>query len=247
MLLRLLSYNIQVGIGSHSVRDYIVGSWRHILPHARRQEHLDLIASVAKDFDIVALQEVDGGSVRSSHINQVEYLAKKADFAFWHCQRNRNFGKFAQHSNGVLSHLQPKSISNHKLPGAVAGSGAIMLHFGDSLDSLAIVIVHCALGRRSRDTQLNYLQTLIQPYRNVILMGDFNCTAEDLAQSELVTECNLTIANKNHFTFPSWAPKRNIDHILVSPAIKIETVAVLPYQFSDHLPIAIAVEAKLEG
>ena len=42
--------------------------------------NLDKIAQLIKEFDIVALQEVDAGSLRSQFINQTEYLAKKADF-----------------------------------------------------------------------------------------------------------------------------------------------------------------------
>lgn len=64
--LRLLSYNIQVGIGAKRYRDYVTDSWKHVLPHAQIYNNLGHIARAISDFDIVALQEVDAGSLRTS-------------------------------------------------------------------------------------------------------------------------------------------------------------------------------------
>ena len=105
--LRLLSYNIQAGIAANSYRHYLTHSWKHILPCPKRLDNLDRIARLLGGFDIVGLQEVDGGSLRSGFINQTEYLALSARFPYWHDQTNRNLGKFAQHSTGLLSRLCP--------------------------------------------------------------------------------------------------------------------------------------------
>lgn len=47
-----------------------------MLPHRSRIENLDRIASLVRNYDVVALQECDGGSIRSGYINQVQYLAE---------------------------------------------------------------------------------------------------------------------------------------------------------------------------
>ena len=78
--LRLLSFNIQVGNSTARYRHYLTRSWQHVLPHPERQLNLQRIARMLADFDLVALQEVDGGSLRSGYINQVEHLAQLADF-----------------------------------------------------------------------------------------------------------------------------------------------------------------------
>ena len=52
--LRLLSYNIQVGIGAKRFRDYVTDSWKHVLPHAQVYDNLSRIAQAIRDFDIVA-------------------------------------------------------------------------------------------------------------------------------------------------------------------------------------------------
>ena len=59
--LRLLTYNMQVGISSRSFRHYLTRSWQHLLPHSGRMDNLDSIAGMLAGFDIVALQEADGG------------------------------------------------------------------------------------------------------------------------------------------------------------------------------------------
>ena len=58
--LRLLSFNIQVGISTQRYHHYVTRSWQHLLPHAGRSGNLQRIGDLLGDFDLVALQEVDG-------------------------------------------------------------------------------------------------------------------------------------------------------------------------------------------
>jgi endonuclease/exonuclease/phosphatase family metal-dependent hydrolase len=77
--------------------------------------NLQKIGDLLGDFDLVALQEADGGSLRSGYVNQVEHLAHLGAFPYWYQQLNRNLGRLAQHSNGVLSRLKPWAIEDHPL------------------------------------------------------------------------------------------------------------------------------------
>ena len=150
--LRLLSFNIQVGIGTQRYRHYLTRGWQHLLPHRERAANLQRIGALLGGFDLVALQEVDGGSLRSDYVNQVEHLAQLGDFPFWYQQLNRNLGRLAQHSNGLLSRLQPSLLEDHPLPGP-RGRGAILLRFGEGAEALAVVMMHLALGSRVRARQ----------------------------------------------------------------------------------------------
>ena len=42
-------------------------------------------------------------------------------------------------------------------------------------------------------------------------------------------------------TFPSWKPRRALDHILLSESLQLERVWALPQAFSDHLPLAAEI------
>ncbi len=237
--LRLLSFNIQVGISTQRYRHYLTRSWQHLLPHTGRATNLQKIGELLTDFDLVALQEVDGGSIRSGYVNQVEHLAQLGAFPYWYQQLNRNLGRMAQHSNGILSRLRPWSLEDHPLPGP-AGRGAILARFGEGADALVVVMMHLALGTRTRARQLAYIRELIGGYRHQILMGDMNTHASDLLLHSPLRDLGL-LAPQAEATFPSWRPQRCLDHILLSPTLTLERVQVLPQPISDHLPVAVEI------
>jgi endonuclease/exonuclease/phosphatase family metal-dependent hydrolase len=239
--LRLLSYNIQTGIAAHSYRHYLTHSWKHVLPCPKRLDNLSRIAALIGGFDIVGLQEVDGGSLRSGFINQTEYLAIEGRFPYWNDQTNRNLGKFAQHSTGVLSRLCPAEVIEVKLPGMIPGRGALTVRYGHGDDALILVIAHLALGQRARFRQLECIAEIIRDYRHVIVMGDMNCGSDSREIDWLVKRTALREPTHNLLTFPSWRPSRNLDQILVSPSLVVERINALNCAYSDHLPIAMEV------
>lgn len=237
--LRLLSFNIQVGISTRRYHHYLTRSWQHLLPHRERAVNLQQIGALLGDFDLVALQEVDGGSLRSDYVNQVEHLAQLGNFPYWYQQLNRNLGPLAQHSNGLLSRLQPQQLEDHPLPGP-PGRGAILLRFGEGPEALAVVMMHLALGARTRTRQLAYIRELIHGYRHCVLMGDMNTHATELLELSPLRDLGL-VAPQTCATYPSWQPQRCIDHILLSPQLTLERMAVLDTPISDHLPVAVDI------
>lgn len=239
--LRLLTYNMQVGIATHRYRHYVTRGWQHLLPHGLRERNLDRIAELITDFDIVALQEADGGSLRSGFVNQVEYLARRAKFPYWYQQRNRNLGRLGQHGNGLLTRFPPEILEDHKLPGALPGRGAIAARFAGPVEPLLVVMVHLSLGARSQLLQLTYLLELMANYRHVIIMGDMNTETEHLLLESPLQHGNFHRLEKEYATYPSWRPERAIDHILVSRSMTINRIEVLDFPFSDHLPMAVEV------
>lgn len=239
--LRLLSYNIQVGVSGVRPHHYITKSWRHLLPHSQRFENLDRIAELLSGYDIVALQEVDAGSHRTGNINLIEYLARQADYAFWHHQVNRDFAGFARHANGLLSRMLPTEVTEHRLPGFIPGRGALVARFGDSHEPLVVVLIHLALGRRTRLLQLDFIADLVMQYPHVVLMGDMNCEPGSPEMRLLFSRTHLREPVEEFCTFPSWRPMRNIDHILVTPDLHVTGCHVLNHALSDHLPIAMEV------
>ncbi len=235
--LRLLSYNIQTGVDTQRYRQYVTQGWKHVLPHRDRLLNLNRIASMISDYDVVGLQEVDSGSLRSGFVDQTEYLAHRAGFPFWHKQVNRSFGKLAQHSNGVLSRIRPSRVTEHKLPG-LPGRGAMLCRFGQG-EGLAVCIMHLALGRRARLRQILYISELVKEFPHLVIMGDFNCSCDSQEMELLKEQLDLSEPSCDKSTFPSWRPMRKIDHILVSRSLVVEDSRVLDYPLSDHLPIGI--------
>ena len=235
--LRVLTFNLQVGISTRAYYQYLTNSWQHVLPNAKRAERLDMIGGFLRHYDLVGLQEVDGGSFRSGNVNQVEYLGEKAKVPFAYQQLNRNLGRLAQHSNGLLSRLRPVRVESHRLPGP-PGRGVIHAQFGSGPDALHVFVAHLSLGIRTQMRQLDYLYELMASSRHVMLMGDLNCTRTQLAQHSSLRNAIDLAPSEAQLTYPAWQPKRELDHILLSPSITVEKTCVLPPMFSDHLPIA---------
>jgi len=239
--LRILSYNIQAGITTKKYREYITGSWKYLLPYDKRMKNLEKLAGFVGEYDMVGLQEVDGGSLRSDFINQTEYIASKACFPHWYDQINRNIGRIAKNSIGFLSRYPITKIITHKLPGMIPGRGALTVRFGAN-HAFTIIIVHLSLGARSRKRQLKYLANEIKKYTYVLVVGDFNAVRESEEMSEFVEETGMGEPLKELNTFPSWNPKKHIDHIFISSNIKVKNVEVIDYKLSDHLPIVAEIE-----
>lgn len=237
--LKLLTYNIQTAISIRAYRDYITQSWRYLFPNSGGQDNLKGIGQLLAGYDIVALQEVDVGSVRSGFVNQVEFLADAGNFHHKDQQITRHFGNLVQQGNALLSRIRtPDQVEHHRLPGLIPGRGAISYRWGDpAAEHLMLVIMHLALSPRARRQQLLYIDELVAHSEHVILMGDMNCSVEEFSPH----------FNDFHFScveldsYPSWDPSRALDHILVSSSLKIESAEVVSCAFSDHLPVAVQV------
>jgi endonuclease/exonuclease/phosphatase family metal-dependent hydrolase len=236
--LRLLSYNIQAGIDTRQYRDYVTKGWKHLLPNRERLRNLNLIAEMIHGYDLVGLQEVDSGSLRSGFVDMTEYLAHRGGYPHWYRQVNRNMGVLAQHSNGFLSRIRPTRVSNHRLPPG-NGRGAMLLEFGDGPEALVVCSLHLGLSRRVRGLQLGFINELVCEYKHLVVMGDLNAGCDSSEVRTFIDKTGLTEPACNQATFPSWRPVRRIDHILVSHALEVTRTRVVDYALSDHLPICV--------
>lgn len=242
--IKLLTFNIQVGIHTTAYRQYVTSGWKHVLPHESRIKNLHRIARVVSEYDVVALQEVDGGSIRSGFINQVEYLAQLARFPYWYAQLNRDLGPLARHGNGLLSRIQPQMLEDHKLPGTIPGRGAVIARMPYAGDELMVVMLHLSLGERSRNAQLGYIAEQIAHERQVVVMGDMNTPMRQLLENSPLRDLDLVPAENCAPTYPAWRPELALDHVLVSPNLRINDYQVLSCRISDHLPIAVEIAVR---
>jgi endonuclease/exonuclease/phosphatase family metal-dependent hydrolase len=238
--IRLLSYNIQVGISTKKNMDYFTSSWKHFMPHTKRIENLKRLAKLIGGYDIVGLQELDSGSFRSGFVNQTEYLAKAAGFDCWYDKINRNMGPVAKHSMGVLSRFQPDNVERHDLPG-FPGRGCLVVTYGNNRN-LGIILAHLSLSKRARLKQVDFLCELVTDFSNVVLMGDLNCIPKSEEIVKLKEKAGLKDYKSSKPSYPSWDPVQRLDHILVSTSLFIKNTSVLSWSLSDHLPISMEIE-----
>lgn len=242
--IRALSFNIQVGMHTAHYGHYLTGFWRHVLPSRSVRRNLDRIAELLGDYDCVALQEVDAGSLRTAQLNQVEYLAARAGFEHFEIAVNRNLAPVARHALAVLSRIPLHDARHHPLPGRLPGRGALEVRLRmTGRPPLQWINTHLALGQGDRRRQLDAIAALIRPGSDCLLMGDFNCTPAELTAHPALQQCGLQLTHHAP-TYPSWRPRRCLDHILVSTGLQEDDASVLDAHLSDHCPVAITLKVR---
>ncbi|MGD2064483.1 MAG: endonuclease/exonuclease/phosphatase family protein [Nitrospirota bacterium] len=244
--MRILTYNIQVAIGSRRYRHYLLHGWKHVMPHGQTIRNLDRIASVIEPFDVVALQEVDSGSFRTRFVNQAEYLAEKTGFVAWNSLVTRDFGVVAQHTNSLLSRRKPLQVVTHRLPGLLEGRGLIEAEYPLDGRTVAVFCTHLALNCRARIRQVQYIADLVNERDSAILLGDFNCQPGSRGLRHFLQHTRLRTGAPLHASYPSWRPSRIIDHILATNDLELTGLQTLPDLLSDHLPVGATVRHRDE-
>lgn len=239
--LRLLSCNILAGASVQRYSEYVTRSLNAVLPGRSKIDNLDRLAALLPEFDVIGLQEADAGSLRSGFLNQTRYLAETAGMPYWSHQPNRPVAKLSHTANGLISRIEPSAVIDYPLPGH--GRGALLVRFGEGEDALAVVIAHLSLRAPTRARQLGFIAEILQDHPHVVLMGDLNTELGSAEMRQLFARTRLQPPVQPTPTFPSWKPKRALDHILVSPSVALEKVWTLPQAFSDHL--ALAAEIRL--
>ena len=245
--LRLLNFNMQIGLHTRHYGDYVMRAWRHVLPGTGMRANLDLIAELMSPYDFVALQEGDAGSLRTLWLNQIEYLARRAGFPHFGLTVTRDLRPITQHCLGFLSRMSPRHVRDFRLPSMVPGRRGLSVTLGSDAGDLEVMVVHLSLGARSRRQQLDFLCKRLPENRPVVLLGDLNCEPDELLRHGSLRDCGLSVSPGSPATFPSWRPSRCIDHILVSPQIRVYRMKALARTTSDHLPLAVEIGIPSPG
>lgn len=238
--LRLISSNIQAGSVTRAYSEYVTRSWSHVLPNGKRT-NLDALADTYMAFDLVGLQECDPGSLRTGFSNQSDYLARRANFPYSSHQATRRISRFAGSGNALLSRLPPGKIEHFVLPSRIPGRGVLLAEFGEGDGAWHVAVTHLSLSAAARRVQIAYLSELLADKPRLVLMGDFNCDLLAPEMSRLFQHTSLQVPELVLPTFPSWAAKRSIDHILVGgmPSANYQTHIAAG---SDHLAVALDLQ-----
>jgi len=116
----------------------------------------------------------------------------------------------------------------------------MLVEFGEDDTAWALAVTHLSLGVASRRMQLDFLGELLAGQKRVVLMGDFNCAADAPELAGLYRRTALTPPPAALATFPSWNPKRSLDHVLTAGFV-VEEYRALPAAGSDHLAVAMSL------
>jgi len=234
--MRFLLYNIRYGTGGRPILFPWSGYFR------RTANTLDEIIGFLKplDPDIMGLIEVDAGSYRSSRKNQAQIIAD----ALGHYNIYRS-----KYDRVSLANLLPvmnkqgnafltrSTVTNGQFHYFEKGVKRLVIEL--ELEDVTIFLVHLAVSFRARHHQLSDLYSMVKDTKKpLIVAGDFNTSWGDREIRLFLAATGLAKAGPDDtLTFPSWAPKRQLDVILHSSEIKVTGFTTPRVTFSDHLPL----------
>lgn len=240
---RILTYNVHRCVGTDRKLD--VGRVAEVI--ARQQP------------DIVALQELDVGRLRTGMVDQAHEIARRLEMAYHFHPAMRVEEEL--YGDAILTIYPERLVRAAALPAYGGGNfieprGALWVAV--DIDGVEVQIINTHLGLIPREQQ-DQAQALageawvshplcVSP---AILLGDFNATAS----SQVYRTLTANMADARLFappprtptaTFPSAMPVLRIDHVFVTPGIVIQSVFA-PYDpltrtASDHLPLVVDFE-----
>ena len=231
---RVLVYNIHAG------RD------------AARVDNLARVAELidANDADIVLLQEVDRGTVRSGNVDQLAELMRLTGMY-------GVFGKSLDYQGGEygIAILSRWPIANDEVvplridppqPRA-GGSKEPRIALVAETGGLTIANTHFDASRDDtwRAQEVEELLRNAAVRRPLLLGGDFNAEPESRIHERMLAagtrDAWLDCAAGQGFTFPAARPVKRIDYVFLAGGARCSSATVLETDASDHRPLLVNV------
>jgi endonuclease/exonuclease/phosphatase family metal-dependent hydrolase len=239
---RIVTYNVHRCVGNDRRLD--VGRIADVL--------------AALEPDIVALQELDVGRARTGHVDQAHEIALRLDMA---CHFHAALTVEEEHyGDAILTCFPERAVKVGPLPGyapipQLEPRGALWVEVEIEGAPVQIINTHLGLVPREQQLQAAYLAGAAwlqhpQCQGPKILLGDFNATATSVVYRTFLKGLSparaLAPTKTPTATFPSPLPVLRIDHLFVSPEIRVTDVFA-PFSpktrvASDHLPLVMDFE-----
>ena len=229
----MLTWNVHRGVGLDGAGD------------------LERIARVVRESgaDLVALQELDVGTLRSGGVDQPAELARLTGL-------HAAFGEAMPHDGGsygvaVLSRWPIVESRVHALPhtGEREPRCALEVLLDTPAGTLRLVATHLDSGADPVDriAQVRALDALFADEVPTVLAGDFNDEPGAESLAALADRWADVLGPQARDTFPADAPEKAIDHVFVRPFERWRrlSAAVLDERVaSDHRPVLAGLELR---
>jgi endonuclease/exonuclease/phosphatase family metal-dependent hydrolase len=237
--MRFLLYNIRYATGTGAAFHLPIPGAGYLRNNPRVLEGITRFIK-GIDPDIVGLVEVDTGSIRTGRVNQAEVIAESlGHYSTYQC-------KYGTDSLNTLVPIVNKQANAFLAAPRVEGerfhyfeAGIKRLIIELELDELCVFLVHLSLKFRHRHVQLRHLFELVRrSTKPVIVAGDFNTFWGEHEMALFMEAAGLRSANRDRLpSYPARRPRMELDFILHTRGIEIESFSVPEVTFSDHRPL----------
>lgn len=210
-----------------------------------RCEGLDGVVDVARtaavlahvEPDVIALQELDRDMERSGHADQPAELGRLLglDLRFFPTL-SRGGGEYGLGIAAAPTLADARFIGLPRIDKEEPRGAVTAAWLG-----LHVVATHLSTGRRARPVQLAALAAIARGIEGpVVVMGDLNAGARSLGVFRSLGFRGAF----GHPTLPGRLPRRQIDHILVSPGVELLRSWTIKTDASDHFPLVADLELR---
>src|SRR5690606_24064990 len=245
-VMRLLLYNIRYGLGLGSALHWPLPGAAFVLGNRTNLQRItELIKS--QDPDIVALVEVDTGSIRTRSVNQADVIARAlGHYSVYQCKYgtaslNQRLPILRKQGNAFLAAPRVHGERFHYFE-----KGIKRLIIELELEDCAVFLVHLSLKYRHRHTKLQHLHDLVMASRKpVLIAGDFNTFWGEHEIYLFMKACKLRSANTAGLpSYPSRSPRKELDFVLYGEGIEVTNFYIPSVGYSDHLPLVCDFEVR---
>ena len=242
--MRLVTYNVHrcVGVDKRLDVDRIAGVIAELEP------------------DIVCLQELDVGRARTGGVDQAKAIADRLSMAVRFHPAMRIEAE--EYGDAILT-PHPETLMHVGALPTVRGvpglepRGAVWIRI--NIDGVDLNVLTTHLGLVPREQRLQAAALVSKEWLGhpdctgpTLLAGDFNATSLTRPYQTLTrnhADCQRQLGLRPTLkTFPSGFPAIRIDHVFVSPHIKVTGVSApfspLSRMASDHLPLVVDFEIQ---
>jgi endonuclease/exonuclease/phosphatase family metal-dependent hydrolase len=213
----------------------------------------EVIASCAPD--IVALQELDVGRLRTGGVDQAHAIASELGMQFHFHPALQVMEEL--YGDAILTARPSRLVKAGALPALLRwpkleSRGALWASIDMGGVHLQVINTHLSLNRPERLIQIESLlgsEWLGDPRCQdpVLLVGDFNATPRSRGYRRLASHFRdgqlAPGTGSPRATFPAYLPVLRIDHVFASQSVKLLNAEVvrtpLARVASDHLPLVV--------
>lgn len=198
------------------------------------------------DADVLCLQEVDQGTIRVRGRDLAAIAAAACDMDHVFGTSQRLLG--GRYGNAVLVRGEIVGTTITRLPKVPSSrfwqEQRTMLEVDASLADgpLHVAATHLAVKQWNNGPQLEFLlRRLRERPRPLALLGDLN--RRRAAVAPLADDAGLH-AVEHGPTYPAWAPRTDIDHVVLSGDLSVVRAEVRPTPMSDHAALVVDVARR---
>ena len=210
--------------------------------------------------DIVALQELDVGLLRSGQVDQAQRIAHQLDMHY-HFHPSLRIEK-GQYGNAILSRYPMRLQKAAGLPtfpsrNPLERRGALWVEIDAWGHRIQVINTHLGLTRQERMLQADLLlgpEWVKHPHCRppMALCGDLNARPGSeiyrFFQKDLLDVQRASPEKNPRKTWPSFFPVLRLDYLFVTPDIRVKDFRVprtpLTRMASDHLPLIAELEME---